>query len=287
MKTSKKIVLGIVIGVVGFFAIGLTWAGLWRTYYPEEAALFDKERERERLAEQQRLELAEFEKEKEIANFKEVYSEDGLLKYRPYWLVGDGYKELEFKGDITRDSTCASLARAANEENIIDSFYLDLWLGGCVKNPGNEYKDILWNGTYLKYRLYWKRADVHKNIDNRPAEFKKLHQELNTNKIQNKFDPNVVKSAKENIPKMQELPRTILEQCKRVRSYSDYQVFTLAIKITEDDLLSTLKSMDSIITILELSGYDNHPEVGPLIRQTRSLAIETSDCLTDLTRRYG
>jgi len=89
---------------------------------------------------------------------------DGVISGNP---VGDGYKELEFTGKITRDSTCANLAKASNAENIFENFYLGLWLGGCVDNPGDDYKDILWKGSYLKYRLYWDQEDMHKNIDNR------------------------------------------------------------------------------------------------------------------------
>jgi len=133
----------------------------------EERSARDSARIAEEKAERNLLEKQVYEKEKELAKFKEVYADNGRLKYRPHWLVGDGYKELEYTGYITRDEICADLVDAANAENVIESFYLGLWLGGCVKNPHDDYADILDKGGYLKYRLYWDRADIQKNIDNR------------------------------------------------------------------------------------------------------------------------
>ena len=102
-----------------------------------------------------------------------------------------------------------------------------------------------------------------------------------------KFDPVVVKASKESIPEMQSLPKEILNQCKNIKSFSDYQVFILAVAIMEDELVEILELIDIALAILELQGYDKHPEVGPLIKETRSLAIETSQCLDEKMRKYG
>lgn len=160
MGKAKKIGIGIGIIILGFFVL-VAIAQLTTT--DEDRARWQAEKE----AEERQIQAQERERERELAKYQEVYAENGRLKYRPYWLVGDGYKELEFTGKITRDSTCANLAEAANAENIFENFYLGLWLGGCVDNPGDDYKDILWKGSYLKYRLYWDQEDMHKNIDNR------------------------------------------------------------------------------------------------------------------------
>ena len=102
-----------------------------------------------------------------------------------------------------------------------------------------------------------------------------------------KFDPVVVKAAKENIPEMQALPKEVLNQCKNIKSFSDYQVFSLAVAIMWDQFVETIELIDTALTILELQGYDKHPEVGPLIKETRSIAIEANQCLDEKIRKYG
>jgi len=120
-------------------------------------------------AKEREIRTQALEQERELAKYKDVLAENGRFKYRPYWLVGDGYKELEATGQIDKDETCASFVRMANAEGptISEKFYFGMWLGGCVKDPGDDYKDILWKGSFLKYRLYWDQEDTHKNIDNR------------------------------------------------------------------------------------------------------------------------
>ena len=100
------------------------------------------------------------------------------------------------------------------------------------------------------------------------------------------FDPLLVASAKENIPKIQELAKEVLEKCRDVNSYSDYQTFALALTLTGENVLETIYSTDEVLTILESEGYDEHPEVGPLIKETRSLYLKTGYCIDDLLMRY-
>jgi len=104
---------------------------------------------------------------------------------------------------------------------------------------------------------------------------------------QEKFDPVIVSAAKKNIPGMANLPKEILKQCRAVNSVSDYETFMLAVMIMEQELLDTISGINSALTTLELLGYDEHPEVGPLIRETRSLATETSTCLDEMISKYG
>lgn len=100
------------------------------------------------------------------------------------------------------------------------------------------------------------------------------------------FDPIRVQDALKNIPGMQELPREVLKQCKAVKSLSDYQTLVIAVGLMDEDLTITLKLIDVALSIYELEGLDKHPKVGPLIRETRSLAGESGDCLIDLVNRY-
>jgi len=104
---------------------------------------------------------------------------------------------------------------------------------------------------------------------------------------QEKFDPIVIKSAKESIPKMQSLPKEVLKQCKAIKSFSDYQIFLLAVEVMGEELIENMNRIGSALTLLELQGYDKHPEVGPLIRETRSLASATGTCIDGLVSKYG
>lgn len=101
------------------------------------------------------------------------------------------------------------------------------------------------------------------------------------------YDPLVVKSAKANIPSMQSLFREILKQCNSVNSYSDFEIFATTIVIMQDELIQNTNNVNTVLTTLELEGYDKHPEVGPLIKETRSLALSTSSCIDRVLRIYG
>ncbi len=101
------------------------------------------------------------------------------------------------------------------------------------------------------------------------------------------YDPEIVKSAKANIPSMQSPFRAILKQCNSVNSYSDYEVFVTAIAMMQDQLIQNTNDVNAILTTLELAGYDEHPEVGPLIKETRNLALNTSSCIDRVLRIYS
>jgi len=140
-----------------------------------------------------------------------------------------------------------------------------------------------------------KRADQiiaeQKIADQRDAENKRIYQELQREaerqkELQTKFDPKIVQSALENIPDMQALPREVLKQCKAVKSFSDYLILGTAVGLMSEDFTQTLIQMDAVLSVLELAGYDEHPEVGPLIKETRRLAGESGDCIIDLVNRY-
>ena len=100
------------------------------------------------------------------------------------------------------------------------------------------------------------------------------------------FDPLLVAEAKKSIPVMQDLAKLVLKECRDVNSYSDYQVFALAVAATEGSIAETILGVGEVLMILELEGYDEHPEVGPLIKETRSLYLKTGYCIDDLLVRY-
>jgi hypothetical protein len=101
------------------------------------------------------------------------------------------------------------------------------------------------------------------------------------------FDPVIVQSAKENIPGMQSLPREILNQCINVNSYSKYETFMLAIALMGDEIVKNIDDIDLVLTTLELAGYDEHPEVGKLIKDTRNISLSASNCIDRVISRYG
>jgi len=101
------------------------------------------------------------------------------------------------------------------------------------------------------------------------------------------FDPIVVNQAKESIPEFQNLFKMILNECNAVNSNSDYIIFGIALTIIQEEFTRTLNEMDMALTILELSGYDEHATVGPLIKETRQLAGEAGVCIIDLQNKYG
>ena len=97
----------------------------------------------------------------------------------------------------------------------------------------------------------------------------------------------IVQSAIKSIPAMQSLPKEVLKKCKEVESFYDYQTFLLEVAVMDKQLIKTISNIDTSLTFLELKGYDQHPEVGPLIMETRSLATETGNCIDELLSKYG
>ena len=100
------------------------------------------------------------------------------------------------------------------------------------------------------------------------------------------FDPIIVREAEQSIPDMQVLFREVLDQCNAVDSYSDYLVLGGAISILQDEMVQSVKVTDKALSILEILGYDKHPTVGPLIKETRQLVGDSGDCLRDLVNKY-
>jgi len=102
-----------------------------------------------------------------------------------------------------------------------------------------------------------------------------------------KFDPALIKNSKKNIPVFQNFFRTVLTECRNVDSYSDYQSFLIVMAVMGEEMIEQVNEVNRLLTALELQGYDEHPEVGPLISETRQLATTTSNCLEDMQYIYG
>lgn len=100
------------------------------------------------------------------------------------------------------------------------------------------------------------------------------------------FDPVVVKQAEKSIPIIQNSFRVILDECNSVRSYSDYIVFATGITVAADEISDLTYGMDKTLTILEISGYDEHHTIGPLIKETRQLGGEVGNCMIGLENKY-
>lgn len=100
------------------------------------------------------------------------------------------------------------------------------------------------------------------------------------------FDPEIVKMAEKSIPGMQTIFREVLDKCNAVDSYRDYLVMGNAIFIVQDEMTESVKEVDKALSSLEILGYDKHPTVGPLIKETRQLAGDSGDCVTDLVNKY-
>ena len=54
-----------------------------------------------------------------------------------------------------------------------------------------------------------------------------------------------------------------------------------------DELTKNADEIDEVLSALVIKGYDKHPEVGPLIEETRDLYWEANLCMTKLTGKYG
>ncbi len=132
----------------------------------------------------------------------------------------------------------------------------------------------------LTLQKYWDEVDAKQK--SRDATNAKI-----AAKLANRFDPTIVASAKKNIPELQEFTKGILDECRAVKSYEDYQIFLIVLSVVGEEMIDVTYKIDAALTVLELDGYDEHPEVGPLITETRLLSLQTSGCLADMKIRYN
>jgi len=136
---KKKIILiGIPVFLVLFFVVfPILYQHDLKINHPEEYAKLEAQWAIEREKERQE-EIREIEK-REIEAFESATVPSGSfgmekLKYRPYWLVGDEWKEKERTGKIVKSQDCVNAVTMINDNlgSIQKTFY-KAWLIECVK----------------------------------------------------------------------------------------------------------------------------------------------------------
>jgi len=101
------------------------------------------------------------------------------------------------------------------------------------------------------------------------------------------FDPVVVRQAEKGILLSQKAFKVVLDQCNSIESYSDYLVLVDGLALVQDEVVQALEEINDAMISLELSGYDNHHTIGPLIKETRQLAGDAGNCIIDVQNKYG
>jgi len=101
------------------------------------------------------------------------------------------------------------------------------------------------------------------------------------------YDDTIVKSFHQNIDDIQALPREILTQCRTVNNYDDYLVFAIIVSATLDQVTEVIIGTGLVMDELELTGYVDHPTVGPKIIETRLLFDSTANCIEGLLAKYN
>ncbi len=100
------------------------------------------------------------------------------------------------------------------------------------------------------------------------------------------LDPTTVEQAEKVFPFFQDSFRLILEQCHAVDSYTDYLAFEESIPWTQNEIFVGMEKANIALTDAEELGYDNHPTIGPMIKEARVLEGAANDCITDLQDKY-
>ena len=127
MGKAKKIGIGIIISVVGFFAIGLVGVTLWEQYFPEDYAAFQEEQKQRELQEQAEATktptglsvILESYERQEAAQIKE--SKLVELTDRQVADLVKQYKGKDGKGDRLVDVLATLITIAYPNEQILDN----------------------------------------------------------------------------------------------------------------------------------------------------------------------
>lgn len=161
-------------------------------------------------------------------------------------------------------------------------------IGGIPIEPGVFYRITEDGATKVEKnnQMVWKD---HKEISN---EFDKQKlAELKDSVINDPlydvvFDPVVVRQAEKGILLSQKAFKGVLDQCNSIESYSDYLVFAGGLALVQDEVVQALEEINDAMISLELSGYDSHHIIGPLIKETRQLAEDAGNCIIDVQNKY-
>ena len=187
-----------------------------------------------------------------------IVSETELLNSIKY-LVENDIIPIQKSQDSEKDKTIANLSEKINS------------LLNDIKQLNNKIDYLEDENQQLK-----------NNLETQPDSTEEYKPEPST-----KFDPIIVQSAKEGIPSFQNFFKTILDGCNDVNSYDDYLIFMATVALMKDELIQNTNDVNVLLTTLELEGYDEHPEIGPMITKTRQIALDLSYCIDDIQYWYG
>lgn len=101
------------------------------------------------------------------------------------------------------------------------------------------------------------------------------------------FDPKIVDKAKLALSSATDTFNFVLNECNFVESRADYEIFAVSAAMSTDAMVSFATELDKAVTNLRSIGYDEHPEIGPMIKEVIQLAGATGDCMIDLHEKYG
>jgi len=131
-----------------------------------------------------------------------------------------------------------------------------------------------------------------RSIEKRQIEFARQEQEkakqlLEQKQQESKWDPEIVASAKKNLPKMMSLPNELLKECLLVVTDDDFEIYAIALLVNKEEITNVMIQMNDAILDLEVRGYDKHPEIGPLIAKNKLKMKQVQDCVFNLQERFG
>lgn len=291
MGKAKKFGIGVLI-VIGSFIALATVASLTTT--DEDRARWEAEREQEK----QSVQSLSKDDTKNPQAAREWYDKGfALNKQGNYPEAINAFDQaIKFDSDHANAWTMKgnALGRLGNYPEAINAFdqatkinpnHENAWYnkGYALSQLGNYAKAINAFDEVLKINPYFEEANIE-----RDRAIKLSYTTDNSQSNSNiKFESTIVASAKKNLPEMQKLPRELLEECRKVKSYDDFVIFELAAEMNEDELVGVMNGINVALTLLESEGYSQHPEVGPLIKQTRDIAFDSGMCINDLMIRYG
>jgi len=288
---AKKFGIGVLI-VIGSFIALATVASLTTT--DEDRARWEAEREQEK----QSVQSLSKDDTKNPQAAREWYDKGfALNKQGNYPEAINAFDQaIKFDSDHANAWTMKgnALGRLGNYPEAINAFdqatkinpnHENAWYnkGYALSQLGNYAKAINAFDEVLKINPYFEEANIE-----RDRAIKLSYTTDNSQSNSNiKFESTIVASAKKNLPEMQKLPRELLEECRKVKSYDDFVIFELAAEMMGDELVGVMNGINVALTLLESEGYSQHPEVGPLIKQTRDIAFDSGMCINDLMIRYG
>jgi len=285
MGKSKKIGLGIIIAITGFFVLGFVSNALTdeetKQRWAEEIEL-EKKQEQQKIQEQKRLEELKTQEEARIAQMTELPASCYGVASTETWLYPTGEECIKAIGDRINEYCLSETNGNKAQADACVTKVISLMDRNCQDSDDQGFLSVSYEVCMMSELTF-----AYQNlIPQQKIQEQKLLEEQKR-KDAAAFDPTIVQAAKKNLPEIQSLPKEIINQCRKVNSYSDFITLGLSIELIQDELTQTIEGTSLILTELELHGYDEHTEVGPMIRETRNLYSEALQCLDKLVMLYG